>query len=55
MPGAPGTEDGAVTATDDSDPSIFTMVQEQLGLKLVPARGPVEVLIIDHAEQPSEN
>jgi uncharacterized protein (TIGR03435 family) len=51
--GANTGADGAATA--DSGPSIFTAVQEQLGLKLESAKGPVQVLVIDHVEMPQEN
>jgi uncharacterized protein (TIGR03435 family) len=48
---------GAAPPADISpeNPSIFSALQEQLGLKLESAKGPVEVLVIDHVERPSAN
>ncbi|MGA2262712.1 MAG: TIGR03435 family protein [Acidobacteriota bacterium] len=41
--------------SDTSGPSIFTAVQEQLGLRLEATKGPVEILVIDHVEKASGN
>jgi uncharacterized protein (TIGR03435 family) len=43
-------------ATDSTLPSLFTALEEQAGLKLVPQKVPVEMLVIDHVErEPTEN
>ena len=40
---------------DQNGPSIFTAVEEQLGLKLEATKGMVDVIVIDHIDLPTEN
>lgn len=48
-------DESKAPADGSAPPGLFTAIQEQLGLKLEPAKAPVEVLIIDSVERPSEN
>lgn len=48
-------DDQAGAGDTANSPSIFTALREQLGLKLEPAKGKVEMLVIDHMDRPSEN
>jgi uncharacterized protein (TIGR03435 family) len=42
-------------SSDASVPPFFTAIQQQLGLRLEAVRGPVETIVVDHAERPSAN
>jgi len=52
---SPSDEADQSRQADASTPSLFTAIREQLGLRLESAKGPVEVLVIDHIDRPSEN
>jgi uncharacterized protein (TIGR03435 family) len=53
--GNPGDAPPAAAPDPAGGPSIFTAIQQQLGLKLESAKGPREFLVIDRVEKPSEN
>jgi len=56
LPSGGGADDpGKPAPSDASGPSIFSALQEQLGLKLESGKGPVEVLVIDHVEKLEKN
>jgi uncharacterized protein (TIGR03435 family) len=61
FPGGHGTGTGNVANANnplppsEPGPNLFFALQEQIGLKLSPEKGPVEVLVIDHVEQPTAN
>jgi uncharacterized protein (TIGR03435 family) len=44
-----------VPSANPAGPAIFSAIQEQLGLTLDSARGPVEVIVIDSVSKPTEN
>jgi bla regulator protein BlaR1 len=52
---APGDGNGSLSPADAEGASLFTAIEEQLGLKLVPAKRSAQVLVIDHIERPSPN
>lgn len=53
--GTPDPQSAAAASEPAGGPSLFTAIQQQLGLKLESTKGPVDVVVIDHVERPSGN
>jgi uncharacterized protein (TIGR03435 family) len=53
--GASGGGSASIVPADPEGTSLFTQIQEQLGLKLETGKGAVEIIVIDHIEKPSDN
>jgi bla regulator protein BlaR1 len=52
---AQGSQDGSAASNVPEAPGLFTALQEQLGLRLMSTKGPVEVLVIEQIDFPSQN
>jgi uncharacterized protein (TIGR03435 family) len=51
----PDMGQGTDAPAADAGPTLFTALQDELGLKLQPTKAPVDVIVIDHVELPTEN
>jgi uncharacterized protein (TIGR03435 family) len=54
-PSGGGRDERSAAQPNFNASSVFTAIEEQLGLKLISGKGPVEVIVIDHVERPSAN
>ena len=52
---APPAGAPALPAVDSNGAGLFTALQEQLGLKVEPTKNSIDILVVDHAEHPTEN
>lgn len=53
--GGDAAQSASASPTGNAEPSLFTALEEQLGLRLEAAKGPVDAVVVDHLEQPSPN
>jgi bla regulator protein blaR1 len=55
LPDRSGNPSGTTEPLDTQGPSFEEAFKDQLGLKLKPIKAPIQILVIDHVEQPSPN